>query len=452
MGYFSADAMEKKGRRTVKRFLNNYFHLDELGTTPGREVAAGLTTFVTMAYIIIVNPGILTAAGIPFEASMMATILSATFGCLAMGLYAKRPFAVAPYMGENAFIAYTVCGVLGYSWQTALGAIFVSGVLFVLITLVGIRQWLIQAIPFSLKQGFVVGIGLFLTFIGLVNTGIVIKPPVGPVPVALGNFHDLGVLLSLGGFLLMAVLMSWRVPGAMLLGILVTAAAAFGLGVAPLPEKIAAMPSGLGQSLFAMDVTGALTWGFFSVILTVFVMDFVDTMGTIYAVAHRAGSLDENGDLPEIHKPLLVDALATVVAACLGTTSTGAYIESATGIEAGGRSGLTVVVTGLMFLAALFLSPLFVAVPVCAYGPAVIIVGLLMMSSAQLDFGHLSENVPAFITVILMSFTYNLGIGMTAGFLVYPVMKVATGKVRDVHTGMWMLAALSLAFYVFYPH
>ena len=436
----------------MKRILNDYFQLDALGTTPGREVAAGLTTFVTMAYIIVVNPGILTAAGIPFEASLAATVLSASFGCLCMGLYAKRPFAVAPYMGENAFIAYTVCGVLGYSWQTALGAIFVSGVIFVIITLFGIRQWLARAIPFGLKQGFVVGIGLFLAFIGLVNTGIVIKPPVGPVPVGLGDFTDPAVLLALGGFLLMAVLMAWRVPGAMLLGILVTAGAAFALGVAPLPEKVVAMPSGLGQTFLAMDVAGSLTWGFFSVILTVFVMDFVDTMGTLYAVSHRAGLLDENGDLPEIHKPMLADALSTAVAACLGTTSAGAYIESATGIEAGGRSGLTVVVTGLLFLSALFLSPLFVAVPVCAYGPALIIVGLLMMGSAEFDFGHLSENVPAFVTIILMSFTYNLGIGMTAGFVVYPVMKAATGRLRDVHAGMWLLAALSLAFYVFYPH
>jgi AGZA family xanthine/uracil permease-like MFS transporter len=225
------------------------------------------------------------------------------------------------------------------------------------------------------------------------------------------------------------------------------------MGVAPLPGDVLAAPPSLEPTLLAMDVGGALTWGFFSVILTVLVMDFVDTMGTLYAVGHQAGLLDENGDMPDIEKPMLADALATIVAAVLGTTSAGAYIESATGIESGGRTGFTSVVTGLLFLLALFLSPLFIAIPVCAYGPSLIIVGMLMMSSvSRLDFGHVSETLPCFLTVILMSFSYNLGIGMTAGFLAYPIMKVLTGRTREVNAGMWFLAALSLVFYVFYPH
>lgn len=436
--------------------VNKYFEIERHGSTVGREIMAGLTTFVTMAYIIIVNPKILEAAGIPFGPSMMATILSAFFGTLLMGLYAKRPFAVAPYMGENAFVAYTVCGLLGYSWQTALGAIFISGILFTLVTLVGLRQWLVEAIPVSLKMGFVMGIGLFLTFIGLMNTGIVVKPEFGPVPVMFGSLGDTNVILALIGLLVMSTLTAWRVPGAIIIGIVGITAAAWGLGAAPMPETMFSAPpaiGGPGGTLFAMDVTGALTWGFFSVILTVFVMDFVDTMGTIYAIGHQANLLDEKGDLPDIKKPLLVDALATTVAACLGTTSTGAYIESATGIQAGGRTGLTAVVTALMFLLALFLAPLFISIPVCAYGPSLIIVGMLMMSSvSKLDFGHISETLPCFITVVLMSFTYNLGIGMTAGFVLYPVMKLLTGRAREVNAGMWSLFALSLLFYVFYPH
>jgi AGZA family xanthine/uracil permease-like MFS transporter len=409
--------------------IARYFDFAGNKTSLGRETVAGLTTFVTMAYIIIVNPKILEAAGIPFGPSMVATILSACFGTLFMGLYAKKPIAIAPYMGENAFIAYTVCGLLG------------------------VRKWLATSIPKSLKMGFVMGIGLFLTFIGLMNTGIVVKPAVGPVPVSLGAVSDPAVLLAVGGFVLMAVLMAWKVPGAILIGIAAVTAVAWGMGVAPLPGDVLAAPPSLEPTLLAMDVGGALTWGFFSVILTVLVMDFVDTMGTLYAVGHQAGLLDENGDMPDIEKPMLADALATIVAAVLGTTSAGAYIESATGIESGGRTGFTSVVTGLLFLLALFLSPLFIAIPVCAYGPSLIIVGMLMMSSvSRLDFGHVSETLPCFLTVILMSFSYNLGIGMTAGFLAYPIMKVLTGRTREVNAGMWFLAALSLVFYVFYPH
>ena len=432
--------------------LDRYFHLTERGSTAGREVVAGATTFVTMAYIIIVNPKILAAAGIPEGPAMVATVLAASFGSLAMGLYANLPFAVAPYMGENAFVAYTVCGVLGYSWPTALGALFVSGVLFTLITVLGVRRQLMEAIPYSLKQGFVVGIGLFLTFIGLMDTGIVIKPAGGPVPVGLGDLSSPGPLLAVAGFFLIALLMAWKVRGAILLGILAVGAAAFGLGVAEWPGTLVAPPPPITDVWLALDIPGALTWGFFSVILTVLVMAFVDTMGSIHAVAHRAGLLDESGNLPDMHRPMLVDALATTGAALLGTTTTGVYIESATGIEAGGRTGLTAAVTGLLFLTALFLAPVFIAIPACAVGPGVIIVGLLMMSSAELDMGHLSENVPAFVTLTLMSFTYNLGIGMTAGFIAYPFMKVATGKARDVRGPMWALAAMSLAFYLFYPH
>lgn len=433
--------------------LNRWFRLEQSGSTVSREVIAGLTTFVTMAYIIIVNPLILKDAGIPVGASMVATILSAFFGTFAMGVYTNRPIAVAPYMGENAFVAYTVCGVLGYSWQTALGAIFISGVLFVAITLLGVRQWLVRAIPKSLKQGFTIGIGLFLTFIGLMTTGIITKNPAPSVPVSLGNLNDINVFLAMCGFVLMAVLMAWRIPGAIIIGILAVAGMAFGVHAAPIPEHWFGLPPSIGETFFAMDISGALTWGFFSVILTVFVMDFVDTMGTLYAVSQRSGMLDENGDVIDIQKPLLVDAAATVVAACLGTTSTGAYIESATGIESGGRTGLTAVVTSLMFLLALFMAPMFTAIPPCAYGPSLIIVGMLMMSSAgSMDFGDMDEVLPAFLTVILMSFTYNMGIGMTAGFVAYPVMKILTGRPGEVSGGMWVLSGLSLLFFIFYPH
>ncbi len=432
--------------------MRRYFRLDELGTTVRQEVVAGLTTFVTMAYIIIVNPKILEAAGIPFGPSMVATVLSAFFGTLAMGIYARRPFAIAPYMGENAFVAFTVVKVLGYSWQTALGAIFIGGVLFTIITVLKIRSWLANAIPEGLKIGFAVGIGLFLTFIGLNETGIVTIGVPG-APVHVGNFKEPAVILAISGFLLISLLMIRGIKGAILIGILVVTFLSFIFKTTPLPDKWVSMPPSLSPILLKLDLVGALTWGFFAVILTVFVMDFVDTMGTLIGVSYRAGLLDEKGNLPEIEKPMLCDALATVVASLLGTTTTGTYIESAAGIEAGGRSGLTAVVTALMFLLALFFAPFFTSVPQHAYGPALIVVGMLMLSPiTRIKFDDMTEVIPVFCIIILMSFTYNLGIGMTAGFVVYPLMKTLSGRAGEVPAGLWVLFVLSIVFFIFYPY
>ncbi len=432
--------------------IRRYFQLDELGTSVKQEIIAGVTTFVTMAYIIVVNPKILEAAGMPFGPSMVATILSAFFGTLAMGLYARRPFAIAPYMGENAFVAFTVVKVLGYTWQTALGAIFISGVLFTLLTLFKLRSWLANAIPQSLKVAFAVGIGLFLTFIGLNETGIVRVGTPG-APVRVGNLADPAVLLAIFGFLLIGFFMIRKIKGAILLGILTTTFLSFPLHVAKVPTRWVSLPPNLGPVFLKLDIGGALTWGFFAVMLTVFVMDFLDTIGTLIGVSYKAGLLDENGNLPEIEKPMLCDALATVVGALLGTTTTGTYIESATGVEAGGRSGLTAVVVAFLFLLALFFAPFFTAIPPAAYGPALIIVGLLMIAPiSDIRFDDLTEAIPAFATLVLMSFTYNLGIGMTAGFVLYPLVKIAAGRGREIHGGLWILFGFSALFFLFYPY
>jgi len=432
--------------------VKEYFKLSELGTSVRQEVIAGVTTFVTMAYIIIVNPKILEAAGIPFGPSMVATILSAFIGTLVMGVYAKRPFAIAPYMGENAFIAFTVVGVLGYSWQTALGAIFIGGVLFTIITLFGIRSWLANSIPEGLKIGFAVGIGLFLTFIGLNESGIV-TVGVSGAPVHVGNFRDTSVILSIVGFLLISFLMIKKVKGAILISIIVITFAAFFTKIAQLPEEWVSMPPSLSPIFAKLDILGALQWGFFAVILTVLVMDFVDTTGTLIGLSFKAGLLDEHGNLPEVEKPMLCDAVATVIGALLGTTTTGTYIESATGIEAGGKSGLTSVVTAFLFLLALFFAPFFAVIPSCAYGPALIIVGTLMLSPiVKVKFNDLTEVIPIFCIISLMSFTYNLGIGMTAGFVVYPLLKLLSGRGREVTAGLWVLGVISLLFFVFYPY
>jgi len=431
--------------------IDRYFGLSREGTSVRREVLAGLTTFVTMAYIIIVNPKILEAAGMPFGASMVATILTAFFGTLLMGVYAKRPFAIAPYMGENAFLAYTVVKVMGFSWQTALGAVLLGGILFTLLTVLKVRSWLAEAIPESLKIGFAGGIGLFLAFIGMNDTGIV-RLGVEGAPVRVGNFHDPAVLLAVLGFLAIGLMMYRKVHGAIIFGILGVTLCAFLSGVATPPSGVVSLPPDIGPVFLQLDVAGALSWGFLSVVLTIFVMGFVDTIGTLIALAFRAKLLDEKGNLPDIEKPMLADALTTTIAPLLGTTTSGAFIESATGIEAGGRTGLTSVVTAVLFLSALFFAPLFAAIPPFAYGPALIIVGLLMMTPVvKLRFDDFSEVIPAFCIIVLMSFTYNIGIGMTAGFVVYPLLKLLTGRRGEIRPGMWVLAGLSLLFYVFYP-
>src|SRR5512146_495355 len=438
--------------RAPQNFLGRHFGLEQSGTTLGREVTAGFTTFVTMSYIIVVNPAVLKSAGIPAEASMVATIVTAIFGTLLMGLYANRPFAIAPYMGENAFIAFTVVQVLGYSWQAALASVFIAGVLFLLLTVVKLRQWLVDAIPSALRYSFAVGIGLFLTFVGLNETGIVMLGTQG-APVHTGPMTSAPVLLAIFGFLLMAVLMIRRFPGAILVGIVGTALLAFALKVAPPPHAWLSLPPSLSPILFKLDLKSAWSWGFFPVVLTIFVMAFVDTMGTLIGVSARAGFLDEQGHLPRIERPMSADARSTTFAALVGTTTAGAFIESATGVEAGGRTGLTAVVTAMCFAGTLFFSPFVAAIPPQAYGPALIVVGLLMLAPiTKIRFDDFTELIPAFAVVALMSFTYNIGVGITAGFVLYPFCKLVAGRFREVKPGLWVLAALSLLFFIFYPY
>jgi adenine/guanine/hypoxanthine permease len=432
--------------------LGRYFDFALHNTTFRQETIAGITTFLTMAYIIIVNPAILEAAGIPKGPSMTATIISAAFGTLIMGFYAKRPFAIAPYMGENAFIAFTVVKVLGYTWQIALGAIFIAGVLFTLLTIFRVRSWLAAAIPMSLKYSFAVGIGLFLTFIGLNETGIVSLGVAG-APVSLGHMTDVPVLLAILGFFIIAWLTVKRIHGAIIIGILIVTAISFAAGITPVPHRIFSMPPDISPVFMQLDIVGALSPKAFPVVLIIFVMAFVDTVGTVIGLSARAGLLDDKGDLPEIERPLMADALANLVAPVCGTTTTGAYIESAAGIEEGGRSGFTAIVVALLFLLALFFAPLFAAVPAHAYGTALIVIGIFMIAPiARIDFKDYTELIPAFLTIVLISFTYNIGVGMTAGLISYPLLKTITGRHREVPFPLWLLAAMSLSFYIFYPY
>ena len=432
--------------------LRAFFQFDKYQTTLSREVIAGLTTFTTMSYIVVVNPAILRAAGIPSGPSFVATVAAAVFGCTLMGLYANRPFAIAPYMGENAFIAYTVCLQMGFKWQTALAAIFIAGLLFVLMTILRLRQWIVEGVPTSLRHSFAVGIGLFLTFIGLKQTGIATVGDAG-APVRLGHLNSAPVLVGVAGFLLLAILVIRKVPGAILIGILITAIIAFVSHTAAPPAHIVSTPPNLRPILWQLDFPGVLTWRAFPVVLTIFIMAFVDTMGTLIGLSARAGLLDERGNLPEIERPMLVDAVSTCFSPAVGTTTSGAFIESAAGIEAGGRTGLTALVTAACFALTLFFAPLVGSIPPQAYGPALIIVGLFMLEPIRrIDFGDYTESLPAFAVVTLTCFTFNIAVGIAAGFVVYPLCKLVSGKIRQVKPGLLVLTGLSLLFFVFLPY
>ncbi|HYC60337.1 MAG TPA: NCS2 family permease [Thermoanaerobaculia bacterium] len=422
------------------------FHLR--GSALRTEIVGGVTTFVSMAYIIVVNPAILSFAGIPRGPSTVATIVIAAFGTLLMAVYAKRPIAVAPYMGENAFIAFGLAA-FGITWQQRLGAVFVSGIIFLIITLLGVRQWLAGAVSPSMKHSFAAGIGLFLTFIGLFEAGIVKSAQA--VPVQLGDVRSITVLLALFGFVVTAALLYRRVPGAILIGMIVTAIAGAIAGVAKLPTSIVALPYDLSPIAFQLDVVSVLKLSFLPILLTLFLMSLLDTLGTLVALGATAGMLDEKGDFPEIEKPMLVDAITCVAAGLVGTSTSGAYIESATGIREGARTGVASLVTGALFVISLFFIPLFEPMQALqfAYAPALLIVGMLMLGSiAKIDFDDLTELVPAFMTVVVMVFTFNIANGLTAGLILYPIMKVLAGRARELRAGAIVLAILCALYYV----
>ena len=432
--------------------IERYFQVTERGSSLRKEFLAGLVTFISVVYIIIVNPAILRAAGIPYEACMAATIITAAFGCIIMGGYANRPFAIATYMGENAFVAYTVVGVLGYPWQTALGAVFVSGLLLALLTLSGWRSIMSEAVPKSLKLSFPVGIGLFLAFVGFMDSGIVITGS-GSVPVAIGDLHHPAILLAIFGFILTGILLKRKIPGAILVGILTTAGTAFALGITPFPTGIVSLPPDISPTFLQMDLIGVLNPGMFPVILSLFTMAFLDTMGTLLGMSARAGFLDETGNLPQVERPFLADALATIMGGTLGTTTNGVFVESAAGIEQGGRTGIVAIVVGGLFLLALFFSPLFSAIPSLATGPVLILVGLMMIQPVtKLDFSDYAEVIPAFTVIAMMSFTYNIGVGMCAGFVLWPLFATIQGKIREIAPACWVLFALCLLFFIIYPY
>jgi AGZA family xanthine/uracil permease-like MFS transporter len=456
--------------------LERVFRLRENRTSVRTELLGGATTFVTMAYIIVVNPAILVNAGIPVGPSTVATILAAVVGSLLMGFYANRPIAVAPYMGENAFIAFGLIA-FGITWQQRLGAVFVSGAIFAVITLLGVRTWIANSISPSLKYSFAVGIGLFLALIGLYETGIVTSFVAGhpaaeflkagtdvlgtpSVPLKIGDLGNAQVLLSILGFLLIVILMYLRVPGAILLGIVLTAMVGQVAGFGQRPEQFVALPFAGDLSLapiaFQLDIAGVLRLSFLPILLTLFLMGLLDTLGTLIGVGAAGGMLDEKGNFPRIERPMMADALTCMFSGLVGTSTSGAYIESATGIKEGARTGLAAVTTALLFALSLFFIPAVAPLQKLgyAYAPALIVVGVLMVGSVKkIDFDDLTELVPAFATVAMMVFTYNIGNGLTAGLVLHPLLKIATGRIREVTPGGALLGLACLLYFVFgRPH
>lgn len=431
-----------------------------------REIIAGATIFMTMAYIIIVNPVILSAAGMPFGAAMVATIVTAGVATLMCGIIAKRPFGMAPYMGENAFFAYSVVIGLGIAWSVALGAVFIAGVLFLIFSLSGLRRTTINAVPPFLIYVWGASIGLFLLFIGLANAGISV-PGVPGAPVDIGDLAQPEIIIVVIGIAVTLFLHLRKVVGSILIGTVVTMGLGFIVGsmgygtILPteVPSLFGEMPD-WGEVLFQMDVPGALALNMIPIILVLFLMDFMDTTGTILGLSAKAGFLDYEGRLPKWDKTIQVDAATTVMAGAFGTSTTGTFVESATGIEQGGRTGKTAIVAGVLFLVMLAFTPFFTSLSHDSSGflaliaaPALVVVGISMTSPIKkIDFDDMTQAIPAVLTIAFMLFTFNIGFGMSVGLISYPLVMTASGRRKELSKLTWVLGGLGLLLFAIYPY
>jgi AGZA family xanthine/uracil permease-like MFS transporter len=422
-------------------FLDKYFKLTENGTTVRIELLAGLTTFLTMVYIIFVNPSILGDAGLPKDAVFVATCVAAAIGTLIMGLYANYPIGLAPGMGLNAYFAYAVVKGMGFPWEAALGAVFISGCLFLLVSLFRLRELIVNSIPNSLRNAIPAGIGLFLAIISLKNAGIIAANP--DTFVSMGNLHQPAPVLAIIGFLTIVVLDKLRVKGALLIGILGVTVLSFVFGGNHF-TGIFSMPPSISPTFFKLDIRGAISMGLLNVVLVFFLVELFDATGTLMGVAQRAG-LVKNGKIERLNKALLADSTAIVAGSFLGTSSTTAYIESAAGVQAGGRTGLTAVAIAVLFLLCLFVAPLAGVVPSYATAPALFFVACLMVRELMhIDWEDTTESVPAVITALIMPFTYSIANGLAFGFISYAALKLLTGRFREVSLVIWVVAAIFL--------
>jgi AGZA family xanthine/uracil permease-like MFS transporter len=431
----------------VQQQLDAFFQLTENKTTIRTEFAAGLTTFLTMAYIIFINPAILSEAGVPFGGAMFATCLAAAVGSLAMGLLANYPFALAPGMGLNAYFTYTVVKAHGVDWRVALGAVFLSGVIFLILTLARVRTLIVDAIPLTLKTSVAAGIGLFIAFIGLKNAGVVAASPA--TFVTLGNVLSKPVVLALCGLLLTGVLMARGYKSAIIVGIFAVTVAAIALGAAKPPASLVQKPE--WQSAFLqLDVRGALSTGLLEIVFVFLFVDMFDTIGSLMGLGQQAGYLNAEGKMPRVNRALLADAIATMAGALFGTSTVVTYIESATGVSEGGRTGLTAVVVAFLFLLAMFFAPVAGAIPPMATAPALVIVGALMIRSVlEINWQDVTESIPAFLTMLAMPLTFSIANGLALGFIFYALLKLFTGRAREASPLVYVLAGLFVLRYVY---
>ncbi len=430
----------------MRRRLELYFRFAEHGTTWRTEVLAGLTTFVTMAYIIFVNPSILSQTGMPIAAVTVATCLCAAFGSVLMGALANYPLALAPGMGLNAYFTYTVVKGMGVPWPTALGAVFLSGVIFLLLTLGGIRQRLLGAIPHQLHAAVAGGIGLFIAFIGLRDAGLIV--PSAATTVTLGNLHAPTTLLAIFGIALIAILQALRFKAAMLLGVLGTLVA--GIVCRQVPWQPATLnPLAIRATALHLDVPGALGLNALEIIFVFLFVDLFDNIGTLVAVTERAGLIEADGTIPRLDRIFFADALSTVVGSLAGTSTVTSYIESASGVAAGGRTGVTAIVTGLLFLLAMFVAPVVGAIPPFATAPALILVGALMVAgAARIEWDEPRIAIPAFLTLLTIPLTYSIATGLSFGIISFAALELATGRGRREHWMLYVLAVLFVARFV----
>ena len=433
-------------------FLDRFFKLSENGTSVRTEIMAGVTTFLTMCYIVIVNPNILSITGMDFGAVFVATCISSAIGCFIMGAFANYPIALAPGMGLNAYFTFNVVQGMGVSWQIALAAVFVSGVIFILFSFFKVREMLVNALPMSLKMAIAAGIGLFLALIALKGSGLVVASDA--TLLKMNNLYEIKdgvklpnmpVLLALFGFFLVVALDYYKIRGAIIIGILTVTGIAAALGLTQFNGIVSSVPS-VAPTFMQMDFNGLFNGSMLAVVFVFFLVDLFDSTGTLVGVSHRAGLLDKNGHLPRLKKALFADSTAIVAGAALGTSSTTPYIESTSGVAAGGRTGLTAITVGVLMLACLWFSPLAQAVPAFATAPALLYIGVQMMRSAlEIDWQDMTEAAPAFMTIAFMPFTYSIADGIALGFISYAVIKLICARVKDVPPMVWIVAVCWLA-------
>jgi AGZA family xanthine/uracil permease-like MFS transporter len=427
--------------------LEKLFQLKAHNTTVRTEILAGITTFLTMAYILFVNPAILGETGMDKGAIFVATCLAAAIGSALMGLIANYPIALAPGMGLNAFFTYTVVLHMGHTWQVALGAVFISATLFFLLSIFRIREWIVNSIPLPLRSAIAAGIGLFLALIALKEAGLVVDNPA--TLVGLGDLHAPGPLLAILGFFLIVALEARRVTGAVMIGILVVTAIAIGLGVTPF-GGIVSMPPSLAPTFLQLDIMGALDVGMISVIFAFLFVDLFDNTGTLIGVAKRAGLMSKDGHLPKMGRALIADSAAAMGGSLLGTSTTTSYIESASGVAAGGRTGLTAIVVAVLFLLALFFAPLAGTVPAFATAPALLFVAVLMTSGlAEIDWDDITVAAPVVITALAMPLTFSIANGIAFGFIAWVVIKALAGRFKEINPALVVLAAIFVAKFAF---